>query len=658
MKNRKYDWVEFYTEFANKLLAYKENRQGLITVLMNIYEELNLKYPLIDGENISNDLCPFSVMGLFNKQISLDNRINILKKIKEKFNVESNVPTDFSGIPVLNNMKSMFFSFTPWRKAEDIPNLWNLFEIAIKYADNQTENNYNEFCKRYNAVIKQSLVKWNITMGLFWIRPYTYLNLDTKNRTYFQNCTDEYSNIRNIDSLKNVPIAEKYIKIINECKDIFNKEDSKYKNFVELSDNAFITSHKTSKATFLKWFKPILEALKVLGGSATPNEVREKIIAMEHLSDEEVNTIRGKTNVNKFENEVAFARNYMVYEGLIDGSERGIWKITDKGINIEMTEDEASRIFLKWVDELKNKRDKEIVEQEIYKNFGIDANKMYSKENFLNEAYIDEKEYNTLVNLIRRKKNVLLQGAPGVGKTFIAKRLAYSMMGEKDTSRIKCIQFHQSYSYEDFIEGYRPTEKSFKLENGVFYDFCKLAENNPENEYFFIIDEINRGNLSKIFGELLMLIENDKRGEKLNLAYSKIEFSVPKNLYIIGMMNTADRSLALIDYALRRRFSFYSMNPAFDNEQFKKYQMNLNNKKFDELINNIKQLNIEIEQDATLGKGFKIGHSYFCNIQEITDETIESIIKYEIIPLIEEYWFDDVDKFNVWYNKLNGVING
>ena len=158
----------------------------------------------------------------------------------------------------------------------------------------------------------------------------------------------------------------------------------------------------------------------------------------------------------------------------------------------------------------------------------------------------------------------------------MARKLAYSLIGNIDDEKIKFIQFHQSYSYEDFIEGYRPVENTYELEEGVFFNFCKKAKNDPDNKYFFIIDEINRGNLSKIFGELLMLIESDKRGEKVSLAYSKKEFSVPENLYIIGMMNTADRSLALIDYALRRRFSFITMEPGFTSEGFKKYQKSLN----------------------------------------------------------------------------------
>lgn len=287
-------------------------------------------------------------------------------------------------------------------------------------------------------------------------------------------------------------------------------------------------------------------------------------------------------------------------------------------------------------------------------------NELYTKKHFLSQVYITEQQYDTLSELLAHKKNIILQGAPGVGKTFTAKRLAYSLMGEKDDNRIKFIQFHQSYSYEDFIMGYRPNEEgSFELREGVFYCFCDKARNDPEHDYYFIIDEINRGNLSKIFGELLMLIEKDYRSETVTLAYRDEKFSVPDNLYIIGMMNTADRSLAMIDYALRRRFSFFEMESGFDSEGFKAYSDSLNNNKFNALIAQIKLLNNEIKNDNALGKGFCIGHSYFCNLtaETCTDETLSIIIEYDIIPMLKEYWFDDKEKVKMWLANLRGIFN-
>lgn len=280
----------------------------------------------------------------------------------------------------------------------------------------------------------------------------------------------------------------------------------------------------------------------------------------------------------------------------------------------------------------------------------------YTKSDFLSDVYMTEKRYESLVAVLRNKKNIILQGAPGVGKTFAARRLSWSMMGEKDDSRIEFVQFHQNYSYEDFMMGYKPAEDGFKLKYGIFYRFCQKASNHPDKEFFFIIDEINRGNMSKIFGELLMLIEKDYRGTKATLAYNGFSFSVPKNLYIIGMMNTADRSLAMIDYALRRRFSFFEVEPGFDSEGFIRYQNWLNNETLNELVSKVKDLNREIIADKSLGKGFCIGHSYFCGRDVCTDEWLRAIVEYDILPMLREYWFDDANKLQRWENILQGVF--
>lgn len=281
----------------------------------------------------------------------------------------------------------------------------------------------------------------------------------------------------------------------------------------------------------------------------------------------------------------------------------------------------------------------------------------YSEDDFLTEVFMDSEKYATLVNLLKHKKNIILQGAPGVGKTFAAKRLAYSIMSVKDTSRVMMVQFHQSYSYEDFIMGFRPTKDGFELTPGPFYQFCKKALDDDERDYFFIIDEINRGNLSKIFGELLMLIENDKRGEKLRLLYANELFSVPKNVHIIGMMNTADRSLAMMDYALRRRFAFFEIEPSFDCEGFTEMIVTADNPKFNVLVERVKELNIFISKDESLGNGFRIGHSYLCTNDPVTDEWIASVVNYELLPLINEYWFDEPAKVEHWTNKLFGALN-
>lgn len=280
----------------------------------------------------------------------------------------------------------------------------------------------------------------------------------------------------------------------------------------------------------------------------------------------------------------------------------------------------------------------------------------YSRQDF--EEDVLGVNTNELVNLLKYKQNLILQGAPGVGKTYTAKRLCWLMMGCKDNSKILQVQFHSSYTYEDFIKGLKPTESGgFKMENGPFYTICAQANKDRAHNYFIIIDEINRGNISAILGEAFSMIEKDHRDELITLKYNREKFAVPRNIYIIGTMNTADRGLTVLDYALRRRFSFYDVMPAFDCEAFKRKMSLQCNKYLMKVLKQIRLLNKEISEDDLLGPGFQIGHSYFCTGVSITNAVLNNIIEYEIIPLLKEYWYDDVDnRAEKWSDILRGAM--
>ena len=276
----------------------------------------------------------------------------------------------------------------------------------------------------------------------------------------------------------------------------------------------------------------------------------------------------------------------------------------------------------------------------------------YTKKQALEDLFIEEVKFDRIISTLKRKKNIVLQGAPGTGKTYIAKRLAYSLMGTKDDGRVAMVQFHQSTNYEDFIQGFRPNEDGeFKLRNGIFYEFCEKAKGSPDDDFVFIIDEINRGNLSKIFGELMMLIEPDKRDKRyaMPLTYGGTgddAFHVPDNLHLIGTMNTADKSLSLVDYALRRRFAFLEMDPGFSSKVFAEVltKRNISNTMIERIRATMGELNRKIEEDSkNLGKGLRIGHSFFVPTSKIEDEGkwFDEIVEFEVLPLIEEYWMDD-----------------
>ena len=707
--DKRFQWTEFYMELASALLPYKNNRSDLIAKLKTIFADAGMNFPFKErGKEVYEDICPFTVFGSFNKGITNANRIALLEQFAKQFSIKAAVPTEFDGIPVVMNLSAWFFAYKENRGEHDIDNLWDLLEKAIAYSDEASTDNKNAFIAAYDTVTKQKMIKWNITMGLYWARPYTFINLDSTNRAFITDVDNmpHYFTTIFSDINKGLPDGRNYLFMCEQAKNALNQKEYEYHSFPELSYYAWKSnqSGKTDETTTTTVDSNIKETnywIYSPGDNASMWDEFYKSGIM-GIGWDDVTDLKGfssKEKIKEYMKKVydpsysyknnahclwQFANEIKV--GDVIFVKKGMHKIIGKGIVTSDYIYDTSRSTYKHIRKVdwQNNGEWEHPDQAVIKTltnisaypdyvqkllalFAKDASEevseqkeikypLYSKDDFLNEVYMDEDTYNTLTELLEAKYNVILQGAPGVGKTFAAKRLAYSIMGQKDTSRIAMVQFHQSYSYEDFIQGYRPSKDGFELVNGTFYKFCKEAEEDNERPYFFIIDEINRGNLSKILGELMMLIEKDKRGEKIKLLYSNEWFTVPQNVRIIGMMNTADRSLALMDYALRRRFAFFDFSPAFSSEGFKNYLAEKDSPKLEKLIAAVESLNSTISTDESLGDGFRIGHSYFCSDDEVTDEWLKSVVEYEVIPLIKEYWFDEPTKVRDWSATLRSAI--
>ena len=702
-------------ELADKLLAFRDDRQGLIATLKQVYAELGMDLPTLDSGGIPTDIDPFTVYGLFNRGLATAKRWTVARGIGGALGVHAPLHDDFVGVPTLLNINATLYDQA--RRGEgDIERLWDLFTVALAYADRPTEQTGAAFCHAYDAVLKQRNASWNVTMGLFWVRPYAYVNLSSRDR-WFLSLPDRMPPDVNaeVSQLASPPGAFAYLALRDRVLDAMSSGTYDYTTFPELSACAWRVSEQVNRENKEadKEKEEVTQAAAL--GDADVETVRYwlyapgrgacmwdefysrgimglawgeigDLTAYAHKEDLKAQMLQTypengtqKNDIHalwQFANEVKpgdvvfvkKGRSEILGRGIVTGdyvfdpegghypncrevrwTSAGNWPIDERLAMKTLTEITDYPELLSRIETFFEDSDDDVESEEPLVIFPE-----YSARQFLDEVYMPEERYDAIVGLLRTKKNIIMQGAPGVGKTYAAKRLAYSMMGVKDASRVMLVQFHQSYSYEDFIEGYRPSGAGFELVKGAFYSFCKKAADDEENDYFFIIDEINRGNLSKIFGELFMLIENDKRGNELQLLYSRELFCVPANVHIIGMMNTADRSLAMLDYALRRRFAFVELRPAFDSDGFRDYCAGLGNPRFEALVREVESLNRAIAEDESLGEGFCIGHSYFCNMkhENCTDAALASIVDYELIPMLKEYWFDEPGKVREWSDRL------
>jgi 5-methylcytosine-specific restriction protein B len=693
-----FTWIPIYQELAKVLAGWEEKQTQLISFLEKLRTEGYVITPLIDKDKdgarfLLNEIDPFTFFGVFNRRIQLDQRISILAQMKRFFKLKSDLPEDFNGVPILSNMKSWFIADQTARQVDDVGKLWRVFCLALEAEPLERE----QFPEAFDAALTVKQTNVNLTMSLFWIRPDVFLNLDQNNRTYLGirlpagglNAKFYAETVRSFAAnKKSFPeLSLEAWGVENERKIIAESKRPRYR--VRDGTNywlagAYWESRDPADQTerFLEegiWelgpearFSHEVSAMRVNDRIAIkaistqrkdlPFDNRDQTVSC--MTIKAIGTVVANRNDGRAV-EVEWDARFKEKDWYFFTNRSTVWRLrTDKDYKFR----ELAEHLKEFVWFGKEQDYDWFLERWGYFEAGeqmstdrvIVVPPPYSVEDLVaSGVFLTEEDVRTMLERLQAKKALILQGPPGVGKTYLAPKLAYALMEEVDPERVEMVQFHQSYSYDDFVRGYRPQEGAaggFGLQNGVFYEFCQKAIQNPERKYVFIIDEINRGNLSQIFGELLTLIEHDKRGPEFSVALvyrhgpGEARFYIPQNLYLLGLMNLADRSLAMVDYALRRRFAFVTLKPQYGSDMYRAWlsERSMKPELIDLIVERMTALNQEIKADPLLGENYQIGHSFFCpqgdNFAGLDQKWYQGIVRTEIVPLLQEYWFDNPAK--------------
>ena len=678
---RRFGWTRFYEAVADKLLTFRNQRDELISGIHAIASKVdglsNLQDQFADGSSGPlKDICPFTTMGIFNRGITDANRKAIAGELASLLGITEPVPDSFEGIPILNNQKSWYFDFENGRQPDDIDTLWEVFAQAITFAESDDVNARSAFVSAYDNATQRYGVGWNLTMGLYWIRPWNFPTLDGQSQRYI-------SKKLNIQIGMNGPKgrcnAINYLEVLDALEARFQEDAYPVHSFPELSLAAWLYKDSGTSAHPYATDQDTQD-FETDDGDMSPDGIDADLKSLlpkfdelmipflqhlqdeqEHLASEIYQKLKLEMGLEKydvitlkstgqplFDNRAAWAKSYLKKAELVNFPKRGFVQITDKGLALLSLPQAELEKFIRFTDFFSASA-----------SIADEARPIepYSIDNIVGDGcFIAREKLEMILERLRTKKNLILQGPPGTGKTWLAKRLAFALIGQRDDSKVRPVQFHPNLSYEDFIRGWRPVgDGKLTLVDGPFLEMMKAAAKEPTSRHVVVIEEINRGNPAQIFGEMLTLLEVDKRtpNEALELSYKRSDGErvfIPDNLYVIGTMNIADRSLALVDLALRRRFAFINLEPTLGKSwrDWVQAQCGIDLEILVEIENRLNALNNDISADTGLGPQFQVGHSYVTPPfgVPIADarEWFRQVVDTEIGPLLDEYWFDALKK--------------